>query len=257
VEPERPTARVDYGAGLALIGYSVGSILLLLGAVSFGLQLVAMPVGLGLILVSALRKRPSFALASLGASLGISIASYLSYTFGLAPTIFQPNAVLLLGCMGLLGLLGYSVGRALEAPGPSGMDRPDLFMGVAIGLLLLGVFAIFSFGIYFIFMSLTMLSVAWAWSSRPWVVSGAVAGAVTAVIVHFVTAPLRCTAFATAGPGVTSEGSFCSRIALPDVQGVETTGAHILALALALGLGALAAFFVGRAAKRKRVASAA
>lgn len=257
MEPERPAARVDYGAGLALIGYIGGSILLLLGAVSFGLQLVAMPAGLGLVLVSALRKQPRFALASLGASLGISIASYLSYTFGLAPTIFQPHAAFLLGCMGLLGLLGYSVGRALEGPGLSRMDRPDLFMGLAIGLLLLGVFAIFTFGIYFIFTSLTMMSVAWSWSTRPWVVSGAVAGAVTAVIVHFVTAPLRCTAFATAGPGAASEGSFCSRIVLPDVQGLETTGAHVLALVLALGLGALAAFFVGRAAKRSRVASAA
>ena len=124
-------------------------------------------------------------------------------------------------------------------------------MGIAIALLFLGIVSIFTIGIYFLFVALAMLSVQWAWS-RPWIVAGTVSGAVAAVAVHFLTAPLRCGIQTTAGSFGNTERAYCSRIILPDVQGLDTIGANALALVLGLGAGILVGLFVGRVVRRNR-----
>ena len=114
MEPERPVVTVDVSAFLAFVGIVAGSILAFLGSISFGLQLVAVPVGAALIFLGALRKHSRIALAYAGGSIGIALASYLSYSFGLAQTIFQPNLLLLAGSVVLLTFLGHLAGRRIE-----------------------------------------------------------------------------------------------------------------------------------------------
>ncbi|MGH2691400.1 MAG: hypothetical protein ACRDHM_02745 [Actinomycetota bacterium] len=104
----------SFGAFLAIFGYVIGSLLVLMGAISFGFQLVLMPIGLALILAGAMRREPHVALTFFGGWIGVSLASWLSYSWGLAETIFQPHIVLLLVAVGVLAVLGYLVGRYVE-----------------------------------------------------------------------------------------------------------------------------------------------
>ena len=109
------SGRIPYLRGfLTFLGYLIGGLLVVLGAVSFGLQLLAVPAGLGLIFGAAFQARPRQALAWLGGWLGVSMASWFSYVWGLAPTIFMPNPPLLLVMVIGLAALGYLVGRGLE-----------------------------------------------------------------------------------------------------------------------------------------------
>ena len=129
-------------------------------------------------------------------------------------------------------------------------------MGTAIALLIFGVGFIWSIGIYPLFVSIAMFSAAPTLKSRPWVAAGAVGGALSAVLVHILTAPLRCSVRATAGAFGASEQASCSRILLPDVQGLDTTGATILSLALGAAGGVLAGVLVARAVREALAESA-
>ena len=111
-EPVRTSLR----GFLAFLGYVVGSLLVLVGAISFGFQLVAIPAGLGLIFAAAFQRKPRQALAWLGGWLAVSAASWLSYSWGLAPTFFQPDPGLLLTLVAASAALGYLVGWRLERP---------------------------------------------------------------------------------------------------------------------------------------------
>lgn len=99
-----------------VFGYGLGTLLAIGGLISFGLQLVVLPIGLGLISLAALRHQPHVAGAVLGALLGVTAASMLSYSVGLAETIFIPNPLVLVGCIAIFGLLGYLAGRLIERP---------------------------------------------------------------------------------------------------------------------------------------------
>jgi hypothetical protein len=125
----------------------------------------------------------------------------------------------------------------------------NIYMGSAIGLLILGVGFIWSIGIYPLFVAIAMFSAAPTLKSRPWVAAGTVSGALSAVLVHVFTAPLTCSTTATAGALGSSQVERCSRILLPDVVGLDTTGATILALALAAAGGVLAGVLVARAVR--------
>ena len=108
---QRPTRFVDF---LAFVAFGVGGAIVGLGAISFGFQLLFMPVGLALILVAALRREPRLAGAFAGGSIAVAIASWLSYQLGLAETIFQPHLLLLVVLMSSLALLGYVAGRGID-----------------------------------------------------------------------------------------------------------------------------------------------
>jgi hypothetical protein len=99
------------GTTLVTLGYLVGSALVILGGISFGLQLVVMPFGLAVIFAVALRGDPPAAFAFVGGSIGISAASWFSYQWGLAETIFQPHLAVLAAFVGALAFLGYFLGR--------------------------------------------------------------------------------------------------------------------------------------------------
>ena len=125
----------------------------------------------------------------------------------------------------------------------------NIYVGTAIGLLILGVGFIWSIGIYPLFVAIAMFSAAPTLKSRPWVAAGTVGGALSAVLVHVLTAPLTCSTTAMAGALGSSQVERCSRILLPDVVGLDTTGATILALALAAAGGVLAGVLVARAVR--------
>ncbi|MGH2710472.1 MAG: hypothetical protein ACRDH9_04605 [Actinomycetota bacterium] len=141
----------------------------------------------------------------------------------------------------------------MERPAEPGFRPPrgqSLYIGSAIGLLILGLVSIFSIGIYFLFVGVAMLSVGWTFKSRPWIAVGVLGGALSAVLVHILTAPLTCYDRVTAGSFGASEFSGCSRILLPDVQGLDTTAANLLALGLAAVGGILAGVLVSWAVRQ-------
>jgi len=101
-------------AFLAFLGYVLGAFLLVLGAVSWGFQLVLMPTGFGILVGVATRRDPRLALSLLAGGVGLSIASVLSYTTGLAETIFTPHLGVVVGLVAPMALIGYLAGRWLE-----------------------------------------------------------------------------------------------------------------------------------------------
>ena len=126
-----------------------------------------------------------------------------------------------------------------------------LYIAAAVLLLALGVVTIFSVGLYLIFLALAMLSVVWAHGRRPWIVLGTISGAVAAIASHFLTAPLTCSVVsATSGGRLLSERASCERILLPDLDGLDTSGAHWLALGIALVVGTAVGLIVGGLARR-------
>ena len=89
-------------------------------------------------------------------------------------------------------------------------------------------------------------------------VAGTVSGAVAAVLTHFLTAPLSCTRTSVVEGSVEiAQRQVCSRIALPDVHSLGTTGANVFALALAIGIGIAIGVIVGRVSLRSRTSEIA
>lgn len=134
--------RLPYlGDFLAVFAYSLGALLIVIGAISFGFQLVLMPVGLGLILWAAMRRKPRIALASLGGWCGVSAGSWLSYTWGLAPTIFNPDPIVLIAFVCSLALVGCFLGQALEHLGSKedGRAKTQTSVGWVFGIFLGGI----------------------------------------------------------------------------------------------------------------------
>ena len=126
----------------------------------------------------------------------------------------------------------------------------NIYLGTAIGLLILGLGFIWSIGIYSLFVAIAMYSAAPTLKSRPWIAAGTVGGALSAVLVHILTAPLTCSVTSTAGALGSSQVERCSRILLPDVVGLDTTGATLLALGLAVAGGILAGALVSVAVRQ-------
>jgi hypothetical protein len=126
-----------------------------------------------------------------------------------------------------------------------------LWLVVAVALLSLGVVTIFSIGLYLIFLSLAMFSVVWALRHRPWIALGTVAGAAVAIPVHFLTAPLSCSAVVVSSQGGSvTERAACDRILLPDLQSLDVAGANWFALAMALTAGIVVGLVVARLSRR-------
>ena len=115
MEQGRPPQVAGLSQLFVFLGYGVGSVLVVMGGISFGLQLIVMPIGLSLLVLAAGRREPRLAGALAAGSIGIAISSWFSYSLGLAETIFSPHPVVLLPVVGILALLGYLIGRGIEA----------------------------------------------------------------------------------------------------------------------------------------------
>ena len=124
-----------------------------------------------------------------------------------------------------------------------------LYLGTALVFLVFGLVSIFTIGGFFVIVAVAMLSVVWALESRPWIVAGTLGGTLSAVLVFALTAPLGCTVQMTAGALGSSERAFCNRIVLPDIQGLDTTGASLIAFGLAAAGGILAGVLVAKAVR--------
>ncbi|MDQ4006176.1 MAG: hypothetical protein M3135_07770, partial [Actinomycetota bacterium] len=123
MEQGRPPQVASISGFLALLGYVIGSGLVILGAISWGFQLILMPLGLSLLVLAAGRHEPRLAGALSAGSMGIAITSWLSYSLGIAETIFQPHPLLLIPVVSLLAFLGYLAGRGIETVQRKSTDR--------------------------------------------------------------------------------------------------------------------------------------